>query len=1095
MPLNSHMGIRVKGSGGKGGDKPRTPVEAPNTLQSRATARLVHLIGAGRVRGLVNDAQSIFLEKTPYQNPDKTYNFDGVKWAFLNGTPDQDYLPGFSEVESEYGVGVQVKYGYPITRTITDPDINALRLTVTIPALFTQNAENGDVDPARMAYTFEISTDGGPWKTAVNWDSWDKTTSPAEISHRVPLESGKRWDVRLVRQIPDSTAANVNNSLTWSRYTRIIEAKLTYPDCAVLGIEVDSALFGSSVPKIAVEIYGRDEVPIPSNYNPETREYSGFWDGTFKRGYTTNPAWCLYDLLTSGIDGVGREFGFTDIDKWGLYEIGQYCDELVPDGRGGMEPRFTCNGSLVTREASWETLSLFAGSFRTVIFPANGTVFFYQDKPENYCRILTPANVIDGIFNYEGTDVKSRHSVVNVSWLNPELGFEPDVEVVEDPEIMYELGWRPLDEVAAFCTSRGQAWRQGAMALDAEKNCTEAVSFAAGLDCLDILPGKVIAIADPIHAGIRSGGRIAEISSIGATLDAPFPFSSDQAYFLSVTMQDSSMVDIALKNPGEETSTVEFLNPVEHLPSPGAIFCILSTNLAPRLFRIMNIREGDGIKFEFTGLIYDPTRYDRVEKGINLPDTPTTIFPSGGLPSPKNLTATEYVYLSGGLSPTAAVMLSWTYTDPRALAFDVEWKTPGGSNFSGRTTVSAMSLDIDINYQGVYEFRVRAIDSLGRTSQWANVVLTAQALFRPPAAPDGFLGVANGETLTLSWDRVPDLLAQHYEIRFSPNTQGQAEWEGSVRVGGDVSRDTTSVSAPLRAGTFFIKTVSIKGVYSQFATALTNGISADFLGHNVVVSSHQNPEWKGFKAGVASSNDTLFLSDKNSDEYVFSGLYYFSPPTVDLSAVYESRLTPEVSFYASVRDEDVYSSSDVYALDNVYSSVSAGGVESYLEYSISALDPESSPAIDIYAEGDVYDLSDVYETPDFWGPWVRFDSPVKVQARAYRFRLVLKTSTPTITPVVTAANVIVDMPDRVLSVDDFVVPSTEDGYYFYFSPPFKESPSLSPPMIQDGQEGDSYRITEKSREGFRLFLSNSGLPVSRSVDWVAKGYGFSVNKP
>ncbi|MDL2280040.1 phage tail protein [Desulfovibrio sp. OttesenSCG-928-G11] len=1120
-PVIPHIyGAKGGGKGGGKGDA-RVAQESPNTLQSRATARLLDLLCAGEIKGPVDGSKSLFLDDTPLQNADGTYNFEGVTWDFRTGMPDQDHMPGFSEIESEVGVNVQVKYGKPITRSITDQELDAVRVTLRFPAMYHQDMSNGDILPTSASVAIEISTDGGPFQRVVTDDLSGKCTSPYERAYRIDLPQGSRWDLRVVRLSADSTSSALANDTWWQSYTRIIDAKMVYPDSAYVGVAVDSQLFGSNVPQRAYDIYGKI-IQVPSNYDPATRAYSGLWDGTFKRAYSNNPAWCLYDVLTDPVNGLGQELTAERIDKWGLYSIGQYCDELVDDGLGGKEPRFTFNGVINTQEDALNAIAAMAGAFRTIVYFSAGMVYFSQDRPTPYKRLLTPANVVNGMFNYEGTGQKARHSVALISWLDPGDGFKTAIETVEDPDSILEYGWRTTDEIALGCTSRGQAYRHGAMLLDAEKNCTTTCSFATGLDCADIMPGDVIAIADPSHAGARSGGRIAAISELGATLDAPFPFTDDQTYSLVVTLPDNAMYEIPLVNPGMETAIVEFAQPAATLPRIGSVFTVLASNLAPQLFRVMGVEEGEGITFNFSCLQYDPTKHDRVEKGISLPQTPTTLLPTGPLPPPYNLTYAEYLYLKSGLSPMAGLTISWSYTDPRAMGYEVEYQRPGFTGFEGKVIVSSLSLDMDIQEQGIYIFRVRAVDGIGRYSNWATLIVNAQALWVSPSDVRNFLGQVQGDLLHLTWDMVPDLHLDHYEMRFTAD-QDNPRWDTAQTINNHIGKTTTSLLVPLQTGTFMIKAVSIKGIPSVNATALYNGISPDLSLLNVVEDLIQHPAWAGEKDRTDERGDILYLARQNTGievldvytsedvyaesdiyrliepgEYYPIGYYYFDPIFIDLSAIYDTRLIPILKYDSTTLSSDVYAVDDVYALPNVYDTNSSTQYKIYLEYSITQETPEAPSGLDPYASADIYAEPDVYTyTPISWSAWVPFVEPLTVRARGYRFRLVLESLDGETSPAVFFCQVTLDMPDRIVSVDDFVVLDDPAGHYFPFTPPFKNSPAISAPMIQDGTEGDRYRITEKSRSGFRLFLYDveTQEPISRSVDWIAKGYGAELIAP
>lgn len=1088
--LSDLMGAKGGGKGGGGGSK---FVEQPNTLQSKAVARLIDLCCAGEIVGLVDGSKSIILDGTPLMNANGSLNFEGLEWDFRVGTSDQDYMPGFPQVESETSVGVEVKYGSPVTRTISDQELDAVRVTVNLPALYNQDTDNNSMDKTRVAYSFEVSTDNGPFEEKVRVDMTEKTTSAYRISHRIDLPPGRSWDIRMVRLIADSSKATLANKTEWASYTRIIDAKMVYPDSAYAGLKVDSALFGSSVPQRAYDIHGKI-IKVPSNYDPETRTYSGLWDGSFKLAYSNNTAWVIYDVLTDPINGLGREFNHDMIDIWSLYSIAQNCDELVPDGKGGYEPRFTFNGLINTQEDALNSLAALAGACRCIIYFGAGMVYFAQDRPTPMKRLLAPANVIDGMFNYEGTALKARHTVANISWLDPEDGFSTAVMSVEDAQQIRDLGWRPTDEIALGCTSPGQAWRYGKMLLEMEKRCTETVTFSTGLDCADLMPGDVVGILDPSVAGARAGGRLLAIDGHGATLDAPFEFKESETYILCIAMPDGTLQDIPLINPGEKTATVAFEEQIDSFPVDNAVYGILASDLQPRKFRILGIEEVEGIQFNFTGLLYDETIYPYVEHNIVLPQPPVSYLPTGPMPAPYNLTWAEYMYLKTGLTPMAACTLSWAYDDPRAVAFEVEWQEPYTNGFMGKITIGTPTVDLDLNEQGAYTYRVRAVDGIGRTSPWAYLAVSALGLMTPPSNVKNFLGVTNGEFLTLSWDQVPDLHLDHYELRYSASPE--PTWESSQIVDSAISKTQTSIMVPLQQGTYMIRAVSIKNVQSPTPTSLYNGVSLDISTLNVVEVLKQQTEWNGEKENVVNNGGILTLGLNEFGEYATQGVYYFDPAIFDLSAIYDSRLIPNLVYSGISQTSDLYAIEDIYDLPDVYDVEQNPNYRVILEYSVTDEAPDAPQAFDVYAPADIYTAEDVYsQTDTAWSEWTPIHGPLTVRGRAYRFRLILESLDGLVSPAIAMCEITVDMPDRVLGAEDFMVPADPEGYYFAFTPPFKGSPIIPEPRIQDGLETDACRIADKSRSGFRLYLYNreTNEPISRSIDWLAKGYGAEQN--
>jgi predicted phage tail protein len=511
---NGGLGLRYPviegggGGGGKGGGGGHTPVEEPNTLRSKATAKLIDLISEGEIVGLLNGAKSIFYDGTPLQNPDDSYNFKGVVWEERKGLHDQTVIAGMSDVESEIVVGVEVKNATPAVRTISDNDVDAVRVTLRIPALFFQDPSNGDMRGTSVQVAIDVQASGGGYVEVVNETITGKTTSTYERAWRIELTGSAPWNVRMRRVSADFVGANHQGQTWFTRYTAIIDHHLTYPDCAMVGQAVDSQLFGGTIPRRGYEVNGL-KIKVPTNYNPVTRVYDPpIWDGTFKVAWTNNPAWVLYDIITNSRYGLGDYVSTSMADKWSLYVIGQYCDVLVDDGFGGTEPRFTFNGVLMSAEDAVRVLQSIAAAFRGMVYWSSGSITAVQDSPSTPLKVVNNTNVLDGMFAYAGTARKARHTVAAVTWNNPLLGYKRDIEVVEDQDGLARYGDRLVQVVLLGCTSRSMARRYGRWLLLTEQLETETVSYKVQFDHLDVMPGAVIEVYDQHYAGVRNGGRL-----------------------------------------------------------------------------------------------------------------------------------------------------------------------------------------------------------------------------------------------------------------------------------------------------------------------------------------------------------------------------------------------------------------------------------------------------------------------------------------------------------------------------------------------------------------------------------------------------------
>ena len=513
----SHLipeGEKGGGKGGGGGQSARAAREDPNTLRSKRVARVIDLISEGPIVGLVDGWKSVFLNDTPLQSANGSVNFNGVTFETRDGDPVQDPIPGIPSASSEVIVNTEVKAGFNnrLVRTINDTEVDAATVTIRLPSLSKQDTTTGDLHGTDVRIQIYLVPSNAARTLMRDHTISGKTTSPYEISFRVPMFGAGPWELEVSRATADSDSVTLRNETWWTSYTASIEAKLEYPDSALIGLAVDAEQFGAEVPQRAYEIKGRI-ISVPTNYDPVTRIYTGIWDGTFKQAWTDNPAWVFYDLLTHERYGLGEHVGAAAVDKWRLFEIAQYCDGLVADGFGGQEPRFTCNVAINTRQQAHDVLNALASVFRGMPYWSSGLVTATQDAPADPVRLVTRANVIDGEFIYEGSALKARHTVALVSWTNPDNGYRPSIEVVEDTEALERFGYREKQVVAYGATSRGQAHRFGKWSLFAEQNETELVSYVAGLDHADVRPGDIVSISDDTIAGARYGGRVRSVAT------------------------------------------------------------------------------------------------------------------------------------------------------------------------------------------------------------------------------------------------------------------------------------------------------------------------------------------------------------------------------------------------------------------------------------------------------------------------------------------------------------------------------------------------------------------------------------------------------
>jgi predicted phage tail protein len=523
------MNMIVRGSGGGKGGGGGSATEAPDSIRSSTVVNIIEGLGEGSIVGLVAAGNSIYFDDTPLQNTDGTWNFAGVAWDQRTGQPEQTPLPGPNQTSTPFTVETQVKHSTPVTRTIDDPTASAVQIIMRIPALAYADQKTGDVTATTVAYDIFQRAAGGSWVRVQSVSINAKCTSPYFKQHYIsaPDNSGSPWDIQIVRNTidPDPVQAiYTQNQTWWSSYATIVKGKFTYDDTALVSLYVDAFLFGSNVGTRSYHVKGLI-IDVPANYDPVARTYSGIWDGTFKPAWTNNPAWIFWDLVTNTRYGIGEFVQIQSVDKWSLYQIGQYCDALIPSGFNDvhgaaiMEPRFTYNGVINNREEAYTVLQNMTAAFRGMAYWSLGQVFCAADMPKDPACAVTPANVIDGHFKYSGTAMKSRHSVAVVTWNDPLNRWKETPEVVQDDDMIRRFGWRQVDITLAGCSSRGQAHRYGKWILDTEKNQTETVQFSMSWDGYvlennqSLKPGDIILLTDPRKNGNwRAGGRLSNVA-------------------------------------------------------------------------------------------------------------------------------------------------------------------------------------------------------------------------------------------------------------------------------------------------------------------------------------------------------------------------------------------------------------------------------------------------------------------------------------------------------------------------------------------------------------------------------------------------------
>lgn len=760
------MTAMVKGAK-KGNQQPRQPVVAPDSAQSKTYIKELIGLAEGEVEGLANGYQSILLEDTPLQDENGNKNFENVTVNFRSGTNDQEYIEGFPAVENEIPIDVELKSSTPWVRSFNNLDLDAVRLRLRWGPLRNQDPTTGDVTGYTIEYAVDLQTDGGAWSEVLRAKISDKTSDNYERPHRIDLpKADSGWLVRVRRITPNSTSEYISDKMYVKAVTEVIDAKLRYPNTALVSLQYDAETFGGSVAKLAVDLKGV-KIKVPTNYNPETREYVGMWDGTFKRAYSNNPAWIYYDLCTSKRYGIGERITDGMLDKWSLYRLAQYCDELVPDGLGGQEPRFTCNIYLQSAEDAYSILTKLAGVFRAITYWDGDSIVCDADIPQDTYFTYTRANII-GEPDHNGTRARDRHNAVKVAWDNPANHYKTEYEFVRDEKAISEMKQVRLLELDAWgCTSRGQAQRAGLWALKSEQLETRTVTFKVGLDGHIPLPGKVIEFADPIFAGRANGGRISAISadrkSITLDRDDVVAIAGDRLVINGENGKAQTRIIQSI------TGRVITVSVAFDEIAPQNVWVIDAQDLATLKFRVLSVVQSDSHQFTITALEYNPKKFDAIDHGAHYIDVPISIVNPNIQEPVSNIVITSEDRVDQGIN-VATMVVSWTQAKG-AVKYLVEWRKDDGSWIKLPVTGNN-SIEVPGIYAGNYQAKVTAVNASDISSLPTYSVVTKlngkQGL--PPAL--AFIqatGILFGMRLNWGFPATGALDTAYTEIQVSPD--------------------------------------------------------------------------------------------------------------------------------------------------------------------------------------------------------------------------------------------------------------------------------------------------------------------------------------
>ncbi|HBB6968025.1 TPA: phage tail protein [Escherichia coli] len=723
--------------GRKGGSSSsRTPTEQPDDLQSVAKAKILVALGEGEFAGQLT-GKDIYLDGTALENADGSQNFSGVTWEFRAGTQAQKYIQGIPGTENEISVGTVVSSATAWTRTFTNTQLSAVRLRLKWPSLFKQE-DDGDLVGYSVNYAIDLQTDGGTWQTVLNTSVTGKTTSGYERSHRIDLpQAGSTWTIRLRKITADANSAKIGDTMTLQSFTEVIDAKLRYPNTALLYIEFDSSQFNGNIPQISCEPRGR-VIRVPDTYDPETRTYSGTWTGTFKWAWTDNPAWIFYDLVVSDRFGLGHRLTAANIDKWTLYQVAQYCDQMVPDGKGGngTEPRYTCNVYIQDRNDAYTVLRDFAAIFRGMTYWGGDQIVALADMPRDVDYSYTRANVVGGSFTYSSSTTKSRYTTALVSWSDPGNAYADAMEPVFEQALVARYGFNQLEMTAIGCTRQSEANRKGRWGI-LTNNKDRVVSFDVGLDGNIPQPGYIIAVADELLSGKVMGGRISSVNGRVIKLDRVADAVPGDRLILNLPSGASQSRTIQAVNGESVTVTTAY----SETPQEEAVWVVESDELYAQQYRVVSVSDNNDGTFSITAAWHDPDKYARIDTGAIIDQRPVSVIPPGNQSPPANIVISSFSVVQQNIS-VETMRVSWDQAQ-NAIAYEAQWRRNDG-NWVNVPRSSTTSFDVPGIYAGRYLVRVRAINAAEISSGWGySEEKTLTGKVGNPPKPVGFIASEN----------------------------------------------------------------------------------------------------------------------------------------------------------------------------------------------------------------------------------------------------------------------------------------------------------------------------------------------------------------
>ena len=1095
--------IAGAGGGGKGGGGSHTPTEADDTLQSVQFATVLDLISEGEIEGLEDGNKSIFLEDTPVQNADGSNNFSDFTIVTRTGTQTQTHIPGdFGSTQSEQAVNSEVTNGSPVTRSITDTDVDRVRVTLTIPSLRIVE-DDGDITGHSVSIKIQVQYNGGGFNDVISDTISGKSSAKYQRDYMITLSGAFPVDIRMVRVSADETSTRRASSTFFQAYTEIIDEKFRYPNSALVGLRFDSRQFGS-IPSRKYLIRGI-KVKIPSNATVDTTThlgritYSGVWDGTFQAAtWTNDPAWCLYDLLIN--DRFGSGVPEDTLDRYDFFAISQYCNQLVDDGKGGQEPRFSLNILINSRDEVYNVIQQLTAIFRGIAYYSAGSLVLLQDKPTDAQYLLGPSNVVDGRFSYSGSSQKSRHTVAVVAWQSYDTRGNIEYEYVEDHDAVAKYGIIKKEIKAIGCYSQGQAHRLGKWTLLSEQNLTETCEFAVAIESGIILrPGMVVDIADPLRGGTRRSGRVSSATTTVVTIDS----DTD----LSVSLTASPTLSVLLPTGLVETKTISSISGAEitvdeafsEAPNAAAVYLIDTTDIQVQKFRVLSIAESDDGIYGVSAIAYNESIYAAIEQDVSLTTRDITNL-SGTPAAPEGLTGTEFLYQEGQTVHTG-FDLSWQHDRINVNEFRVKYKLDN-DNFIELNT-SNPSVTLRNLKAGTLTVQIRAVNYLGKQSSTASATFTLVGKTAVPGDVQNLsIEAISANSARLRWDQTVDLDVKVnglVHIKHSNLTDGTATWPNSVDLIPAVAGNSTEAIVPLVAGEIFAKFEDDLGNKSTNATSVIMQFP-DTLGQLAVQTRREDldsPPFQGTKTDCFydEGQDALIIDgDEDLDDQtdfddissldtlgdILSSAEYQFVNALDLGARFSLDLQRRFVTRAFFPNDLIDSRTANIDTWNDFDGTEADAVNAKLYFRSTNDDPSGSPT---------------------YGAWQEFISGT-FDARAFQFKAELNSSD-------IAQNILIDElgyeatfqrrqenSNAAIASGTSTKSVTFDKAFFTGTASLGGTNAYLPSVavtVQNLGNGERLNVSNVSATGFDVdILNGSDANVDRNFTYAAVGYGKAV---